>query len=481
MTEHASAPAPERQIYCNRTLNLRAIEAIGYDMDYTLIHYHEQEWEQRAYEHLQRKLGARGWPVEGLSFDPEMMERGLVLDVELGNICEANRFGFVKQACHGTRRMDRPALRGSYARTIVELAEPRYVFLNTLFSLSEGCMFAQLVDLLDAGQLPGVMGYRDLHREVRRSLDEAHMEGELKREILADPDRFVVLEPEIPLTLLDQRHAGKKLLLITNSEWSYTRELMRHAFDRFLPDRMTWRQLFDVVIVSARKPDFFSTRAPLFEVTDEEEGLLRPASGPPGEGGVYLGGNAAHVERALGLTGDQLLYVGDHVFGDVHVTKSILRWRTALILRELEQEIRATAAFGAEQRQLTALMADKERLEHRYCQLRLEQQRAKDRYGPAPERGAQERHREIRALRSELETLDGRIAPLALASSRVSNSWWGPMMRAGNDKSLLARQVERYADIYTSRVSNFLLGTPYAYLRSPRGRLPHDPCPTGGD
>ena len=47
-------------------------------------------------------------------------------------------------------------------------------------------------------------------------------------------------------------------------------------------------------------------------------------------------------------------------------------------------------------------------------------------------------------------------------------------MRAGNDKSHLARQVERYADIYMSRVSNFLHQTPFVYFRSPRGSLPHD-------
>ena len=47
-------------------------------------------------------------------------------------------------------------------------------------------------------------------------------------------------------------------------------------------------------------------------------------------------------------------------------------------------------------------------------------------------------------------------------------------MRAGNDKSHLARQVERYADVYTSRVANLLHATPFAYLRSPRGTMPHD-------
>ncbi|KNA25203.1 hypothetical protein SOVF_008720 isoform A, partial [Spinacia oleracea] len=44
---------------------------------------------------------------------------------------------------------------------------------------------------------------------------------------------------------------------------------------------------------------------------------------------------------------------------------------------------------------------------------------------------------------------------------------WGFISRAGLwDKSHLMRQVEKYADIYTSRVSNFLHYTPFMYFRS---------------
>ena len=53
-----------------------------------------------------------------------------------------------------------------------------------------------------------------------------------------------------------------------------------------------------------------------------------------------------------------------------------------------------------------------------------------------------------------------------------------------HDKVLAAdadmNKERRYADIYTSRVSNFLYATPYVYLRSPRGSLPHDPALPGG-
>ena len=84
------------------------------------------------------------------------------------------------------------------------------------------------------------------------------------------------------------------------------------------------------------------------------------------------------------------------------------------------------------------------------------------------------------ALRERLVALDARIGPLAKASSELVNTRWGLLLRTGNDKSHLARQLERYADIYTSRVSNLLAVTPFAYLRSPRGSLPHDHGPGGG-
>lgn len=472
-------PAPGRGVFCNRTLNLRSIRAIGYDMDYTLVHYRVAEWERRAYEHLRERLSALGWPVSALRFDPQMVIRGLIIDTERGNLLKANRFGFVKKALHGTRPMSFEEQREVYARTIVDLAEPRWVFLNTLFSLSEACIYAQLVDLLDQRALPGVMGYAGLYRAVRENLDATHVEGKLKAEIIADPERFVLLDPETPLALLDQKHAGKKLLLITNSEWGYSVAMMGHAFDRFLPKGMSWRNLFDVVIVAARKPEFFTTQSPFFEVATEE-GLLRPASGGLEPGKAYLGGSAVELERRLGISGDEILYVGDHMFGDVHFTKSVLRWRTALVLRELEEEVQAIQAFQPVETALAQRMEEKAALEARTCQLRLKLQRKKAGYGPPVDESQDELHRALAELKAQLEALDKDIAPLARSATELNNPRWGLLTRAGNDKSHLARQVERYADIYTSRVSNLLYATPFVYLRSPRGSLPHDPSLPGG-
>lgn len=466
---------PELRVYCNRTLNMRSIRAIGYDMDYTLVHYKVEEWERRAYAYLKDRFLADGWPIENLSFDPNMVCRGLVVDIEKGNLLKTNRFGFVKRALHGTKILDFDKQRLEYSRVIVDLTESRWVFLNTLFSLSEGCMYAQLVDLLDARKSPVVMGYAELYARVRQVIDEAHMEGRLKAEIIADPDRFVIRDQETALALLDQHYAGKKLMLITNSEWTYTEPMMSYAFNSYLPKGMSWRDLFEIVIVSARKPDFFTTESPFFEVLPDS-GLLRPlTSRALNAGTVYLGGSARQVEKQLGLSGDEILYVGDHMFGDVQVTKNVLRWRTALVLRELEEEIRAVAAFRPTENKLIALMDQKERIEAKTSQIRVLLQRHKEKYGPQCKDDPNELQREYDTLRAEHAKLDQEIAPIAKAASELNNPLWGLLMRAGNDKSKLASRVERYADIYTSRVSNFLFATPFVYFRSPRGSLPHDP------
>jgi len=455
---------PERGVFVNRTLNMRSVEAVGYDMDYTLIHYNVDVWEAAAFDEARDLLAAQGWPVEDLKFDPEAFTIGLVFDLKLGNVVKATRFGYVVRAQHGDHLLTFEEQRDVYREDIVELSSSRFRFMNTLFELSRASLFSQLVALQDAKLLTGVRDYFHLYDAIDGALGEAHMAGILKAKIVADPDRFVDRDPDIAATLLDQRRAKKKLALITNSDWAYTSKMMNYAVDPHCPDGITWRDLFDVVIVSANKPRFFSGNDPIYRVVDEAESLLLPHSGPLEPGHVYFGGNANLVEQSLELSGGQPLYVGDHLFGDVHVTKDVLRWRTALIARELESEIADACAFDEQQDHLEDLMAEKIVVDRRQAQLRLARA-----YG----RGGQVAT-ELGQVTARAIELDEQIAPLARAASGLGNAIWGPLMRAGNDKSLYARQVERYADAYMSRVSNLRYETPYAYLRAARGSLPHD-------
>jgi HAD superfamily 5'-nucleotidase-like hydrolase len=449
------------------------MSAIGFDMDYTLVTYKTDWWETTAFDYVKERLLARNWPVADIHYRPELCTIGLIIDAQLGNVLKTDHFGHVRIASHGTRVLNPEEIRTAYGHVPIDLADKRWRAVDTLFGLSETSWFMQLVDVYDSRPLPGVVGYLDLYQTIRDSLDATHMEGELKSEIVNHPEKFVDLDEQLPLALLDLKHADKKLLLITNSEWPYTNAMMSYVFDARLPKGQSWRSLFDLVLVQARKPSFFAERAPALRLTDDR-GLFEPIIGKLQPGNVYIGGNARLVEESLGLRGEDILYFGDHIFADVFASKDLLRWRTALVVRELEDELEALDSFRSDQSLLSKFMKEKELLEHRYSQRRLLLQRQSHGYGPKVEHSAEELKSEVKELRSQLTALDERIAPLARRSSQLQNERWGLLMRAGNDKSQLARQVERYADIYTSRVSNLLKYTPYVYLRPSRGSVPHD-------
>ncbi|TKY54329.1 Cytosolic purine 5'-nucleotidase [Spatholobus suberectus] len=470
-----------RGIFCSRTLNLRSISAIGYDMDYTLIQYNVMAWEGRAYDYCMENLRNMGFPVDGLAFDPDLVIRGLVIDKEKGNLVKADRFGYIKRAMHGTQMLSTRTVSEMYGRELVDLRkESRWEFLNTLFSVSEAVAYMQMVDRLDDGTVPADLGpldYKGLYKAVGKALFWAHVEGRLKSEIMSKPELFVEPDPELPLALLDQKEAGKKLLLITNSDYHYTDKMMRHSFNRFLPNDMGWRDLFDIVIVSARKPEFFQMSHPMYEVVTGE-GLMRPCFKAQ-TGGLYSGGSAQMVENSLDIHGDEILYVGDHIYTDVSQSKVHLRWRTALVCRELEEEYNALIGSRRYRELLVDLINQKEVVGDLFNQLRLAlQRRSKDR--PAQTLAATNMNDEdltesMQKLLIVMQRLDEKIAPMLEADGELFNSRWGFLSRAGLwDKSHLMRQIEKYADIYTSRVSNFLYYTPFMYFRSQEQNLAHD-------
>nr|GMC84471.1 5'-nucleotidase domain-containing protein 4 isoform X1 [Ipomoea batatas] len=430
-----------RGIFCSRTLNLRSISAIGYDMDYTLMHYNVMAWEGRAYDYCMDNLKNMGFPVDGLAFDPELVIRGLVIDKEKGNLVKADRFGYVKRAMHGTSMLSTREMSEIYGRELVDLRkESRWVFLNTLFSVSEAVAYMQMVDRLDEGIIAAELGpldYKGLYKAVGKALFTAHVEGQLKTEIMSKPELFVELDPELPLALLDQKE----------------------------------------VIVSARKPEFFQMSHPLYEVVTGE-GLMRPCF-KASPGGLYSGGSAQMVESSLGIHGDEILYVGDHIYTDVSQSKVHLRWRTALICRELEEEYSALIRSQGHRALLVELISQKEVVGGLFNQLRLAlQRRTMDR--PAQTLAAtnmddKELTESIQKLLIVMQKLDEKIAPMLEADGEHFNRRWGFISRAGLwDKSHLMRQIEKYADIYTSRVSNFLQYTPFMYFHAQEQSLAHD-------
>ena len=181
-------------------------------------------------------LAAAGFPTQGLEFDRSMALRGLVVDIRLGSLLKVDRFGLVKRAMHGTKMLAPAEIRQIYGRDLVQLAQSnRWVFLNTLFSVSEGCLYMQMIQRMDEGQLNadlGVESYQAMWAAVQKAMFHTHVVSTLKYDIIREPEKYVDLDPDMAAALLDMREAGKQLILITNSDWAYTKSLMSFAYDR---------------------------------------------------------------------------------------------------------------------------------------------------------------------------------------------------------------------------------------------------------
>jgi hypothetical protein len=78
------------------------------------------------------------------------------------------------------------------------------------------------------------------------------------------------------------------------------------------------------------------------------------------------------------------------------------------------------------------------------------------------------------SLRSRLQLMTEEVDSLDDRIDHVFNPHWGSILREGNENSRFGEQVNDYADLYTSRVSNFGSYSPMRYFRAPRRPMPHE-------
>lgn len=474
-----------RLVYCNRDIDLRGIRWVGFDMDYTLAIYHREAFDALCHRETIRTLVANGYPeaIRDIPFDPDFAIRGLVIDRQTGHILKLDSHRSVVYGYHGLRRLEDSELE-PYRRQppVIGAARGRYTLVDTLFELPEAWLYAALVDRLEAlGLAPD---YARLADDVRGAVDGVHADGSLKGPIQQDLERYVQRDPDLPATLHRLRSAGKKLFLMTNSYSTFTCHVMRYLLQDALPGYADWKTYFDVIITGASKPSFFRSQSP-FLIVDEHENVLGREKERLRPGTIYQNGNLADFERFIGLGGDEVLYVGDHIYGDILRSKRDSNWRTVMVIPEMDEELRA--AWKA--RDLLRTWSEVEERAMRVSESlsveldllsRLQEERAQ----LAPSMAATDlaelddtiRHlvRNTDRLRKERVELNSRGRELARDVDASFHGRWGALLKQGNEHSIFGEQVETYACLYTSRVSNFLFYSPEHDFRSPPDLLPHE-------
>jgi HAD superfamily 5'-nucleotidase-like hydrolase len=468
------------RVFCNRNLKMSAISWIGFDMDYTLAIYDQAAMDELSIRATVEKLVLRGYPdfIRSIPQRTDYPVRGLLIDKRFGHVLKMNRYKHVTKGYHGFRQLTKEEIRALYHQKKIRPATPRYHWIDTLYALSEVALYAALVDAMEARGLS--LDYAKTFSDIRESIDEAHRDGTILDAVSANLPRFVKRDPNLATTLHKWRSAGKRLFLLTNSRWSYTDKMMSYLVGGSLTEYPSWRNFFDVVIVAATKPVFFTDRRALMERKGEE---LKPATYPLERGKIYEGGNLVDLERGLGVTGDQILYVGDHIYGDILRSKKDSVWRTAMIMQELETEIRAHEECAADLDRLEQLEEARERLED---DLRFYQARFKEvsrqidsgkTNGSTPAELEAERQRIKRAVervRGMLRQVDAELEAIERRTDLKFHPFWGSLLKEQNEQSSFGAQVDNYACVYTSRVSNFLSYSPQQYFRSPRDVMAHE-------
>ena len=453
------------KVFVNRTLNLKKIKYIGLDMDHTLIRYKTENFERLSHGKIIEKLVAsKGYPeqIKSLHFDGTFALRGLVVDRNKGNLLKLNRYTAIRTAFHGLKQIDYKSLQKMYRSTYIDLSKDDYLAVDTTFSYSFAMAFSQLVDLKDSQPTLKIPEYAQIADDVLNALDEAHRDGSLKNAVRENLQEYIIKDEEVVRSLEKFKKHGKKIFILTNSEFYYTKLLLDFAINPFLKEHKSWVELFEITITFAQKPKFFYDDLRFLKV-DPNTGTMSNMEDKLSPG-VYQGGNARKFTKDLALEGDDILYIGDHIYGDILRLKKDCNWRTAMIIEELEHEIAQNKKAEPLITEIDKMMHEKEPLEDELTELMTLKY----------EKSAKTDEKRIDQLQNQITEIDSQISQLIKKQLSFYNPNWGQLMRSGNEESYFAYQMERYACVYMSKVENLFILSPRTYFRAPRRPLSHE-------
>lgn len=468
----------EGKVYANRSLSMDRIKYVGFDMDYTLVVYKSPAYEGLAFSLAVQRLISIGYPQEihKLEYDSTFPIRGLLFDQLYGNLLKVDQFGNILSCFHGFNSLSTREIRQLYPNKYIQPTDDRIYILNTLFHLPEIYLLAALVDFFDQHTaykrieqgvewFQGVkcgdvlISYHMIWQDVRSAIDWAHNEGGLKEKTLKNLDKYVQKNPALPPFLDKLRKSGRKLFIATNSGYSYTQQIMTYMFDYpHGPEPGTlhreWKTYFDYIIVDAQKPLFFAGGTMLREVDEDSCSLkLGVFTGALQPGKVYNGGSSAAFCKYTGVKGKEILYVGDHIFGDVIKAKKEQAWRTFLVLPELSDEV---GVWKSNMPLFTRL----QNLEYILTDIYTNTDGGEH----VP----------------DIDSLRKAIKAIAQDMEISYPSQLGSLLRCGSRQTHFAIQATRFADLYSSSCVN-LANYPLSYLFSaPHQLMAHEDTPVAG-
>ncbi|GFO30631.1 cytosolic purine 5'-nucleotidase [Plakobranchus ocellatus] len=379
---------------------------------------------------------------------------------QIGKSCVESLFPVTTSLTESNARSE---IEDVYPTKFVQMDETRFRIFNTLYELPLIYILACLIDFFTncpeythtaRGVKHGdvTMTYQSMYNDVDTCMDIVHRKGgPLKTETVKDVEKYVVKDERLPTLLTRLRLRGKKVFLATNSDYKYTNKVMNYLFDtESNADKHEWVSFFDFVVVDAKKPLFFSQGTVLREVNRETGGLhLGTFTGQIRSGSIYSGGSVDVFNDLMGTVAadKEVLYVGDHIFGDILKSKKVRGWRTFLVVPELAQEL---SVWTVKSHLFARLSEFDYEIAEIYKNLDSSDTSQPD---------ISSIQKAIRSVTHDMDQAYGML---------------GSLFRSGSRQTFFASQVMRYADLYAASFMNmFYYPLTYAF-RAPPMHMPHE-------
>lgn len=453
---------PRHRVFVNRSLHLDKIKFFGFDMDYTLAVYKSPQYEALGFRLVVERLVSIGYPeaIKEFRYDPTFPIRGLWFDTRYGNLLKVDSYGNILVCVQGFKFLKSHEIRMLYPNKFIQLNENRIYILNTLFNIPETYLLACLIDYFSNSEgyvkEPTAIKYGDMHisfksifEDVRGAVDWVHMKGTLKSETVENLEEYVHKDDRIPILLERIQEHGFKAFLLTNSDYHYTNKIMSYLLhDAQATKNKKWTDYFEYIVVDARKPLFFGEGTVLRQIdTDTGKLSLGVHTGEIRPGFIYSGGSCDIFSKMIGAKGKDVIYIGDHIFGDILKSKKIRGWRTFLVIPELGAELHVWTA--------------KKEL---YNKIQNFDSRLADLYKDLD--SATKEKPDIRKIQTSIKEV---ALEMDLAYGLL-----GSLFRSGSRQTFFASQVIRYADLYASTFLN-LLQYPFSYFfKAAPMLMPHE-------
>ncbi|KAF2884999.1 hypothetical protein ILUMI_21173 [Ignelater luminosus] len=439
---------------CNE-LDLKEVKVYGFDYDYTLACY------KPSMDYLLYNLGRQTlieqfkYPkaIGELHYKPGFAIRGLHYDIEKGILLKLDSFLQIQfgSVYRGLTPLSNEEVLQVYKNRIIpiayveartELEQDAYtkmVQLADLFSVPEMTLLCNVADYFERNHIdfhPEIL-FRDVKNSFRNSHPVMH------KIVEQNVSEYIKHSEDLRLFFNRLVAADKKLFLVTNSPYRFVNKGMAMLIGN------DWKDYFDVIIVQARKPRFFTEKSRPIRVFDEQSGThVWDRVMKLEKGKIYYEGTVKQLQDMTGWRGHQVLYFGDHPYSDLADVTLEHGWRTGAIINELTHEIETLNRTDFKQNANWLQMLTQLIEEHQDCE------------DPNEQRVLAKWMQERDHIRNEIKF--------------VFNEQFGSVFRTYHNPTYFSRRLFRFADIYTSNITNLLNYSVNHTFYPRRGVMPHE-------